>query len=191
MEKKIGCVVMAAGLSRRFGGDKLAQNIKGIPMIQRALEAVPTEELAAVVVVSGRRAVLELAGEFGFQGIFHPDPASGAASTVRLGLEALPPCDGALFMVADQPLLRRETVGHLVRRWREDPGFIAALGHHGVRGNPCLFPADLFSELMALEGDRGGAAVIRRHLDRLFLVEASAEELTDVDDPDALRQINC
>ena len=182
---------MAAGLSRRFGADKLMQEVNGAPMIHHALEAVPAAELTAVVVVSGRPAVLDLAGAFGFRGVFHPDPAAGAASTLRLGLEALPPCDGALFLVADQPLLRRETVERLVKCWRERPRFIAALGHEGVRGNPCLFPADLFPELMALEGDRGGAAVIRRYPDRLLLVEAPAEELADVDDREALAKLNC
>lgn len=191
MEKQVGCVVMAAGLSRRFGGDKLMQSVKGMPMIRRALEAVPAEELAAAAVVSARQTVLELAEAYGFQRVFHPDPAAGASSTVRLGLEALPPCDGALFLVADQPLLRRETVARLIRQWRQAPDFIAALGCGGVRGNPCLFPADLFPELMALEGDRGGAAVIRRHPERLLLVEAPAEELADVDDRETLAKLDC
>ena len=48
-------------------------------------------------------------------------------------------------------------------------------------------PADLFGELAALTGDTGGGAVIRRHPERLRLVEAfSPNELLDVDNPEAL-----
>ena len=60
------------------------------------------------------------------------------------------------------------------------------MGHGGVRGNPCIFPARFFPELMALEGDHGGSAVIRRHEDALTLFEVSPDELRDVDTPMAL-----
>ena len=60
------------------------------------------------------------------------------------------------------------------------------MGHGGVRGNPCIFPARFFPELMALEGDHGGSTVIRRHEDALTLFEISPDELRDVDTPMAL-----
>ena len=62
-----------------------------------------------------------------------------------------------LFQVSDQPLLRRESVAELVDRWRTRPEKIVALGHGGVRGNPCLFPARFFPELLELrEADLSG-----------------------------------
>ena len=91
--------------------------------------------------------------------------------------------------MADQPLLRRESVDALVTLWQEKPDGIAALGHGGVRGNPCFFPARLFPELRALQGDRGGAAVIRRHEDLLTLLEVDPRELQDADTPEALAAI--
>ena len=39
---------------------------------------------------------------------------------------------------------------------------------------------------MALDGDRGGSGVIRRHEEALLLMEAADEELWDVDTPQAL-----
>ena len=42
---------------------------------------------------------------------------------------------------------------------------------------------------MALSGDRGGNNVIRQHEEALILLEASAQELTDVDTPEALKSI--
>ena len=117
----------------------------------------------------------------------HPD--WGISHTISLGLGKLPEMDAALFQVADQPLLRRESVGSLVDFYREHPEHIAALGHGGVRGNPCLFPARLFPELLALQGDHGGNQVIRRHEEDLLLWEVPAPELTDVDTPQVLAQL--
>ena len=66
---------------------------------------------------------------------------------------------------------------------------IVGLGHNGVRGNPCLFPARFFPELLSLEGDVGGSAVIKRHLDDLLLFEAPETELCDVDTKEALEAL--
>ena len=65
-------------------------------------------------------------------------------------------------------------------------GCIVGAAHNGHRGNPCLFPARFFPELCALEGDRGGSSVIRRHEDALRLVEAAEPELFDCDTKQAL-----
>lgn len=180
-ELRIGCVVMAAGQGRRFGGGKLTADLEGRSLIRRTLEAVPRELFSAAAVVAGEGAVLELASSLGFLPVENRRPELGLSRTIRLGLEALGECQGALFWPGDQPLVRRETVLALTERWRRDPETIAALGCRGVRGSPCLFPARLFPELLDLTGDRGGSAVIRRRRELLVLVEAEEEELWDVD----------
>ena len=147
---KLGCVVMAAGNARRFGDNKLAAQLRGRSLILRALEAVPAEKFDKVVVVTQYPEVMRLAGEFRFAAVHNPHPDYGISHTIALGLTELRDCDGVLFQVSDQPLLRRESVAELVDRWRARPEKIAALGHGGVRGNPCLFPARFFPELLEL-----------------------------------------
>ena len=95
-------------------------------------------------------------------------------------------------MVADQPLLRRESVAQEAAFYRAHPDRIVGLGHNGVRGNPCIFPARFYPELLALTGDTGGSRVIRAHEDALLLYEVDAAQLSDVDTRaslDALRQL--
>ena len=186
---KLGCVVMAAGNARRFGENKLAAALRGRSLILRALEAVPAEQFEKVVVVTQYPEVMRLAGEFRFAAVHNPHPDWGISHTIALGLTEVRDCDGVLFCVSDQPLLRRESVERLVELWRAHPEKIAALGHGGVRGNPCLFPARFFPELMALREDHGGSTVIRRHPESLLLLEVPAEELHDVDTVQALEEL--
>ena len=186
---KVGCVVMAAGNARRFGENKLAARLRGRSLISRALDAVPAEQLHAVVVVSQYTQVMDLAGTFHFAALYNPHPDWGISHTIALGLTELRDCDGVLFQVADQPLLRKESVSAVVALWKRQPDKIAALGHNGVRGNPCLFPAKFFPELMELREDHDGSTVIRRHEEFLVLAEAGAEELTDVDTRSALEEL--
>lgn len=189
MDQKPGCVVLAAGSASRFGGNKLTATVEGQALIRRALSAVPAEQLSAVAVVTQYPEILDLAREFSFTPVRNDAPEAGVSRSIALGLAALGDCPGALFLVADQPLLRRESVEALVALWQRQPDGVAALGHGGVRGNPCLFPARLFPELLALRGDRGGSAVIRRHEDVLTLLEVDPRELQDADTPEALERI--
>lgn len=179
--KKLGCIVMAAGNARRFGKNKLALALEGRSLILRALEAVPPDLFNQVIVVTQYPEILRLAGEFHFTAALNKHPEYGVSHTISLGLAALENCDGAMFLVSDQPLLRRKSVAALARLWLEHPDRIAALGHGGVRGNPCVFPAHLFPELLELTEDHGGNTVIRRHEGDLMLLEVPAEELRDVD----------
>lgn len=187
----VGCVVMAAGSARRFGANKLAAELDGRSLIRRALEAVPSDHLNGVCVVTRYGEVEAIAREFGFRCIRSELPAGGVSFTIRLGTEALMgQCDAILYQTADQPFLRRETVAALVEYYRARPGHIVSISHDGKRGSPVIFPKEFFPELCDLTGDMGGRAVIRRHEDRLLLFEVDARELADVDTRENLIELS-
>ena len=185
-ELSAGCLLMAAGNASRFGENKLTARFDGQSLFALALAAIPKELFARVTVVSQYPALLEEAARTGFDTILNDRPQDGVSRTIRLGTQAMADCAGILYMVADQPLLRAGTVRRVVDVWRAHPECIAAAAHNGNRGNPCLFPARFFPELCALEADRGGSSVIRRHEDALLLVEAGERELFDCDTKQAL-----
>lgn len=192
MEKgnlRLGCLVMAAGNGARFGGNKLAAQVEGKSLICRALDAVPAGFFHQVTVVTQYEAVAELARERGFAVLENPHPDWGISHTICLGTRAMKDCDGILYLVADQPLLRRDSVERVTAAWKRTPDRIVGAGHQGRRGNPNLFPKALFPELLALTGDKGGSAVIKQHSDLLTLVEVAEEELTDCDTKGELRQL--
>ena len=188
---KLGCLVMAAGSATRFGENKLAVRFGGKLLIERIFEAVPAEKFSSRAVVTQYDEIEALAPRFGFSCVRNDSPELGISRTIRLGLEALKDCDAVLFCVADQPLLRRETIAAEVDFFLQHPENIVALSSRGKRGNPCLFPARFFPELMALEGDNGGRSVIARHEDAVLLCEVREEELIDVDTVEALDALTC
>lgn len=183
---KLVCIVMAAGVGKRFGANKLLADFVGKPLFRWALEAVDPNCFSGVIVVTGHGPVAAAAEELGFRVICNDRPEDGVSRTIRLGLQAAEACGGALFMTADQPLLTTETLRKLTAQFTEEPRYIYAASHDGVRGNPCLFPGDLLEELLALQGDTGGAAVIRKHPERLRLVEVPEWELFDCDTPETM-----
>ena len=181
---KIGCVIMASGLGKRFGGNKLMAEFHGKPMILKALDA--TEGLFSHrVVVTRHESVASLCRELDVDAVLHDLP--GRNDTVRLGLDALGDLDCCMFLPGDQPLLRRETVMELVESWREAPEKIVRPAHGDTVGSPVLFPSWTFPELKVLPEGRGGSLVIREHPHDVVCVPVSDPfELADADTPETL-----
>ena len=181
---KTGCVIMASGLGKRFGTNKLMADFHGKPMILRALAA--TEGLFSDrVVVTRHESIASLCREQNVDVVLHNLPNRN--DTVRLGLEALGDLDCCVFLPGDQPLLRRETVAMLLENWKEDPDKIIRPAYEDTVGSPVLFPSWAFPELRSLPEGKGGSAVVRNHPhDVLQVPVADPFELADADTPETL-----
>ena len=179
---RLGCVILAAGNAARFGENKLLTEFRGRPLIEWAFAALPAERLAAVTVVTQYEAVAALARDRGFSVVRNEAPELGVSHSVALGTRALKErCEGLLFLVADQPLLGRQTVERILDRFLAEPDKIVVPAAGERQGNPCVFPAALFPDLEALTGDRGGKQLIPRFPERVERVSVAPQELFDVD----------
>lgn len=183
----IGCVIMASGLGKRFGSNKLITDFHGQPMINKILDA--TEGIfARRVVVTRSVEVAELCRERGVQIVQHSLPHR--SDTVRLGLEAMPGIERCMFAAADQPLLRQETVASLVLASVTAAGAIWRIVCEGTPGSPVIFPKWTFPEMLNLPEGKGGGFVIKKYPERLRMVNVrDIYELKDVDSPEDLSEL--
>ena len=182
-----GCVIMASGLGKRFGGNKLMADFHGKPMIQRALDASETLFTKRVVVTRDER-IAALCREQNVDVVLHALPHR--SDTVRLGLQALGELDACMFLPGDQPLLRRETVAMLLECRNEHPDCIIRPGYEDTEGSPVLFPSWAFPELLDLPEGKGGGVVIKNHLHAVYRVSvADPFELADADTPEMLETL--
>ncbi len=181
-------IYLAAGASRRFGGNKLLFEIGGRPMFLYGLEtlaAVAAERAdCGLTVVSRSSEVLDTAERLRARAVFGEMSESGLSHSIRSALAALEPLgdgDTLLFAVADQPRMSGATVRRLLDAVRG--GALCATAAYGERpGNPTAFSAILAPELRALEGDSGGRAVLRAHdADCVRVPVEDTAELWDID----------
>lgn len=170
--------MLAAGRATRMAGSKVVRPVGGRPMVARVVEAALGSRLADVVVVVGHEAeqVSAILRDQPIRIVDNPRHAAGMSTSLRAGLQALGPrCDGALFLLADQPFVGSALIDRLLEAFARSDKDIVRPQVDGRPGNPVLFSASLFPELMGEDGDRGGRQVILRHRDDVCLVE--------VDDP--------
>lgn len=179
-----GCVIMASGQGRRFGGSKLLVPFLGKPMLFWALDA--TEGLfSRRVVVIRSEAAAEACRSRGVETVLHDMP--GRNDTVRLGLEAVGDVEHSLFCPADQPLLSRQTVASLLLCGQNSHGLIWRPCFQETPGAPILFPQDYFEELKQLPQGKGGGYVAASHGENVrTLPVADGRELRDIDTPENL-----
>ena len=181
---KIGCVIMASGLGKRFGGNKLMADFHGKPMIQRALDATGGL-FSRRVVVTRHESVAALCREQNIDVVLHDLPYR--SDTVRLGLEALGDLDACIFLPGDQPLLRKETVAMLLETWKDNFHSIIRPVYEDTEGSPVIFPAWAFPELKNLPEGKGGGVVMKNHPHDVCCVSvATPFELADADTPETL-----
>ena len=189
---KIGCVIMASGMARRFGSNKLLHDFHGEPIMVRILRSMKASAVDLPVVVTRHEEVVEICKNEGIRAILHDLPKR--SDTVRLGMEYLlqtaPHLEGIMFAASDQPCLKPESITALCDAFIDDPSKIYRLSFGDTVGNPVLFPKSTFQELLNLPEGKGGGAVIKRHPELVRLVEASDErELIDVDTPEILQSL--
>ena len=188
-QPRIAAIVLAAGRSTRMGQlNKLLADIGGKPMVRRVVETALASRAEPVLAVTGHM-VSEVASALAGLAVTlvtNPDFATGLASSLKAGIKALPDgSDGALIVLGDMPLIEPDQIDLLLDAYAPDT--IVVPTHDARIGNPVLWPARYFPELLQLEGDAGARRLLHVHAERLREVPIATDAIfADIDTPEAL-----
>jgi molybdenum cofactor cytidylyltransferase len=191
----IAAIILAAGRSTRMGdANKLLADVGGKPMVRHAVEAALASQARPVLVVTGHQANEVQAALDGLDVTFvaNPDFAMGLSSSLKAGIRALPeePA-GTLVLLGDMPRIEAAHLDAMIAAFSSEAGLaIVVPVHQGRRGNPVLWPADLFAEMLALDGDVGARGLMAKHAVRVHEIDLGTDAVfMDVDTPDALARL--
>lgn len=183
----IVAIVLAAGLSRRMGQAKLLLPLEDRPVVRLTVEAVLTGGVDQVVVVTGseHQPLAEALAGLPVALAINPHPEAGQASSIRVGIGALPVgTDAVLIALGDQPFLAGEIIPALLAARERTGKAIVAPRYRDGRGNPVLFSRELFGELLDISGDQGARSVVERDPGRVALVDFDLPMPQDLDTPE-------
>lgn len=195
-------IVLAAGSSSRMkdGQHKLLLPLGNRPVLAHVLRTVQSSQARPIMLVLGREAaqvraqIAEELEQTTTTVIENSAYQQGMSTSLHAGLTALqtatPDIDSAIVLLGDQPLMTAEIIDTLIRTRRTTGASIVAPLYQGKRGNPVLFAASLFPELLTVTGDEGGRSVIERHRQEMITIEIDAPTATiDVDTWEAYQQL--
>lgn len=188
---KIGCIIMASGLSSRFGSNKLLAEFNGKSLISIILDKttdIVEEYEYERLVLTRTKEVSEYCTEKGIRSVLHNLPERNDA--VKLGIEQIGDCDACIFCTCDQPLLRKESIISVIDEFLKHGKGIYRLSYNNQAGNPILFTKEYFEELKGLPSKKGGAYLTAVYPEEVRYVSASDEwELKDADTKEDLEKM--
>jgi len=184
-QPKIAALLLAAGRSSRFGGDKLAAKIHERSILERSATVVAKTNCYWRIAVTAPASPHPPA--LGFQSIENKERDEGIASSIRLGVSWAEDvgADGVLIALADMPYVETHHFQALIDRALAAPVQLSFTTVGDRRMAPAAFLKRWFPALLALHGDEGARAIIRDAPNDAS-VEAPIESLRDIDQPDDL-----
>jgi molybdenum cofactor cytidylyltransferase len=176
---EVGIVLLAAGSSSRMGQNKMKLSYRGIPLIERALQAALNSVADYTVVVTGanREQNDPLIKQFDVKVVFNKKWESGIGSSVKCGLKRMleinKNLNAVIISVCDQPHLSSEIFDRMIASYVSSGKKIVASIYGGTKGVPVLYDRIFFPDLMSIPDEHGA---------KQYLVEnASEQTLATVD----------
>ena len=189
----IAGLLLAAGRSTRFGGDKLLAPLRGRPVIRWTAEALECAvDMTCVVVPTDAPELTEVLAGLDVAIVENAERDQGLSSSIAVGVATLPTdVEAVVIALADQPLLTPAVVRAVGAAWRAGATEVLAVvpRYRDGRGHPVLFARPSFASLLTLRGDRGARDLLDSMGSRLLVVNVDDLMPHDVDTPDMLSNV--
>lgn len=181
-------VVLAAGRGSRFeaaaGGSvhKLEQVLGATTVLGRTLEHVIATGCPVVVVTTARlvMAAARLVARRDLVVVSDEEARRGVGHSIAAGVSERPDAAGWLILPGDMPLVAPRSITAVADALADHA--VAHTQYQGRRGHPVGFGSELFTELVALDGDEGARRVVARYPAHAVVVDDPGV-LVDIDTP--------
>ncbi len=185
-------VILAAGRSTRMGEPKLLLPFRGSTVLGCVLDAVAAAPVDRTYVVLGawRERMEPLVRAYSATIVMNLDFDQGMLSSVQAGFRAIPPGDGAVFVVpGDHPEVQPLVFARLLDARAESRAGLIVPQFEGRGGHPLLVDLRFRDEIDRLDRTLGLRALLDLHPGSVRRVPvAEAGILLDLDTPEDYRK---
>ena len=186
---KVSAILLAAGLSRRMGTDKLLLDYKGKTFLQHSIDLLSELPVYERIVVT-TDARLELVNmPPGIRPYINPKPESGQSGSIRIGVEV---ATGShyIFLTADQPKLTPDDIASLLEAAVLKPDKIVYPKIKSKPTSPTIFPNSCRKKLLELTGDTGGREIRDKNPESCFAIEPEhIKNFVDIDSEEEYHEL--
>lgn len=171
-DNKTAVIVLAAGASTRLGRAKQNLLFQDKTLLERICNTAITCNCKPVVLVLG--ANTKITAPEGVTTVVNEQWQEGMASSIRCGVQYLltmaPAIEAVIITVCDQPYISHELLQDMMLQHKQTNLPVIASVYENSIGTPVLFHHSLFTELLALHGDKGAKQLVNKHKQQTGLV---------------------
>ena len=185
LTQKTAIVMVASGLSRRFGRhDKLMADLGGLPLVEHAAGAVSRiDALTRIAVCPFNRPAIGEQLSDRFVVAVNKRPKEGLGHSIALGAQIAMQFkpDAIMVCMGDMPFIETWLLASMIARLSQTEADIIHAGEQGRPHPPSLFARSCFSPLAELSGDEGAKPLMQAAGLRIECLSAPEPLLLDVD----------
>jgi molybdenum cofactor cytidylyltransferase len=181
---RFSSVILAAGVSRRLGFNKLTLKINGESVIRKSVLPFISAGIGKVFIVTGIQSqdINEEFTGYDVEFIENRNYTLGMSTSVKASLPFITDEEGVFFHLGDKPFLEKEMIYRMMNIYREDRRKIIVPVFDGKKGHPVLMDVGLYSaEMRFLKGDKGLREIIDKHAADVIFIEGNEGSLYDID----------
>lgn len=180
---KILGVILAAGLSSRFKGNKMLFNYNGKPLLQWTIDFVNSFNFDSIIIVNEKwKEYKNYFYLYDFKTIENKEYKNGISSSVKTAIKyALSHgYDNVLIFLGDMPLIPKNIIEKILKIQTQKP--IIAPYYNEKKGFPTLVKNEIFEDILNLKGDAGIKQIIKKHPNLVEkIIVDSPEVIVDFD----------
>jgi molybdenum cofactor cytidylyltransferase len=181
----VSIIVLAPGLSTRFGRNRLLEPAGERTMIESVVSECMTSKADQVIVVCGHDAdkVKSVLKDYKCDIVFDEDYQKGESYSVKKGLSRVNgDADAVIVLPGDSGVADRKTINAMIREYSSCYAPIITEGYRANYGRAILFDKNLFGELNGLtEESEGLASLLVKYRSKRRLIKSSEALLLRLD----------
>ncbi|MAI42630.1 MAG: hypothetical protein CMP95_09230 [Gammaproteobacteria bacterium] len=188
----IGAIILAAGTSQRFGGDKRRALINGKTSVLETTIGNVANLVDSVLVVlraddsNYKKKLQDQVHLSNVSYFLAPDSALGMAHSLSNAIATQNNLHAAMIILADMPFVTVHSLKALILAYkanrRTHPIVLPTV--EGNTGHPVIFDRAYFEEIGKLQGDCGAKPIIQAHQSNVLKIELKDDGvIRDIDTP--------
>ncbi len=194
----ISCLVLAAGESTRFPGNKLLYEIKpNISLLEFLLQSIIDSKVKQIIVVLGYEAeiikeTVDILSNDKVHTIVNTEyKVGGMSSSIRRGMQLILNADAILITPGDIPLIHSNVFNSVIDYFNKNHPDIIIPTYNNFKGHPILISSKLFSQVRNItEVNRGLKEITKTYWKNIeFLPTKNKGILRDIDNFDDILKI--
>ncbi len=188
----MNAILLAAGLSRRMGVQKLLLPFAGSTVIETVIKNMYEGGLSPIIAVFSREVAdkVQERPEWLRIGI-NNTPERGQSSSLAIALDMLPDDEDFCIMLGDLPFVDQKEIKTLRECFSSIPTdkTVFTPCRNGVFGHPMFYRAIWKNRFKTAQGDAGGRNILMDYKDEIITSEAPDCHFRDIDTPDDYKNL--